>query len=63
MASSFGKYKPETAASLKVHFFDLFDLSQRDRKYEHLDQLTIDLRMGVLITPIPDSEALRILLT
>jgi xylose isomerase len=47
MAPSFGKYTREKSASLKAHSFDRFALGQRGLKYERLDQLTIDLLLGV----------------
>jgi hypothetical protein len=47
MAPYFGKYTPEKAASLKAHTFDSFTLGQRGMQYERLDQLTIDLLLGV----------------
>jgi xylose isomerase len=47
MASYFGKYSPEKAAALKRHSFDRSAISSRGLKYERLDQLTIDLLLGV----------------
>jgi len=43
----FGKYSAEKAAALKSHTFDRPAISQRGLKYERLDQLTIDLLLGV----------------
>jgi xylose isomerase len=43
----FGKYTAEKAAALKTHSFDRKAISQRGLKYERLDQLTIDLLLGV----------------
>jgi len=42
-----GKYAPQKAASLKAYQFDTQAISQRGFKYERLDQLTIDLLLGV----------------
>ena len=47
MASFFGKYSPEKAATLKAQSFDRAAISARGFKYERLDQLTIDLLLGV----------------
>ena len=47
MASFFGKYSPEKAATLKAQLFDRATISGRGLKYERLDQLTIDLLLGV----------------
>jgi xylose isomerase len=47
MASFFGKYSPEKAATLKAQSFDRTAISERGLKYERLDQLTIDLLLGV----------------
>ncbi|HEY5157601.1 MAG TPA: hypothetical protein VII93_06510 [Anaerolineales bacterium] len=47
MAPYFGKYTRKKSASLKAHTFDRFALGQRGLKYERLDQLTIDLLLGV----------------
>ncbi len=43
----FGKYNPEKARLLKAASFDRLALGQRGLKYERLDQLTIDLLLGV----------------
>lgn len=43
----FGKYSPEKAAALKAQTFDRKALGARGLKYERLDQLTIDLLLGV----------------
>jgi len=42
-----GKYSPGKAASLKAQPFDRNALGSRGFKYERLDQLTIDLLLGV----------------
>jgi len=42
-----GKYSPQKAATLKLYQFDTQALSQRGLMYERLDQLTIDLLLGV----------------
>mgnify|MGYP000877435796 CR=1 FL=1 len=46
LAGYFGKYTPEKAAALKAHAFDRPALGKPGRKYERLDQLTIDLLLG-----------------
>jgi xylose isomerase len=47
LAPYFGKYSPEKAAALKRHSFDRSAISSRGLKYERLDQLTIDLLLGM----------------
>jgi xylose isomerase len=47
MALYFGKYNPGKAQALKAASFDRLALGQRGLKYERLDQLTIDLLLGV----------------
>jgi xylose isomerase len=47
MNQYFGKYSPEKASSLKAQAFDRKSISQRGLQYERLDQLTIDLLLGV----------------
>jgi xylose isomerase len=47
MASYFGSYTSEKAAALKARAFDRKAISERGLKYEQLDQLTIDLLLGV----------------
>ncbi len=47
MASYFGSYTSEKAAALKARSFDRKAISKRGLKYERLDQLTIDLLLGV----------------
>lgn len=42
-----GKYSSEKAASLKAQSFDRAAIASRGLKYERLDQLTIDLLLGV----------------
>jgi len=46
MAPFLGKYTPEKAAALKEHAFDRVAIAQPGRKYERLDQLTIDILTG-----------------
>jgi len=43
----FGKYSTEKAAALKAQPFNRSAISERGLKYERLDQLTIDLLLGV----------------
>jgi xylose isomerase len=43
----FGKYSAEKAEALKAHAFDRAALSQRGLKYERLDQLTVEVLLGV----------------
>ncbi len=47
MAGYFGKYSRGKAEALKAHVFDPAGLARRGLKYERLDQLTIDLLLGV----------------
>jgi len=47
MTSYFGSYTSEKAAALKARSFDRKAISDRGLKYEQLDQLTIDLLLGV----------------
>ena len=47
MASYLGDYTPEKAAVLKGRSIDRKEISGRGLKYERLDQLTIDLLLGV----------------
>jgi xylose isomerase len=42
-----GKYSPQNAAALKGHTFDRLSLGKRSQPYERLDQLTIELLLGV----------------
>jgi len=42
-----GAYTPQKAAALKAYTFDAQALSQRGLMYERLDQLTIDLLLGI----------------
>ncbi len=42
-----GKYSADKAKSLKAYEFDRVALGQRGQPYEQLDQLTIDLLLGV----------------
>jgi xylose isomerase len=42
-----GAYTPHKAAALKTYTFDVQTLSQRGLNYERLDQLTVDLLLGV----------------
>jgi xylose isomerase len=47
MGRYFGKYNSQKASDLKDASFDRLALGQRGLKYERLDQLTIDLLLGV----------------
>ena len=47
MAQFSGKYSADKAKSLKAYEFDRVALGQRGQPYEQLDQLTIDLLLGV----------------
>lgn len=47
MSGFFGKYSPEKAAALKAQPFDRVAIGQRGLKYERLDQLTMDILLGV----------------
>jgi xylose isomerase len=47
MGQYLGKYSPEKAKSLKTQPFDRSAISSRGLQYERLDQLTIDLLLGM----------------
>lgn len=47
MSRHFGKYTAEKAAGLKAQQFDRTALGRRGMRYERLDQLTVDVLMGV----------------
>jgi xylose isomerase len=47
MNQYFGKYSSEKANSLKKQSFDRPAIGQRGLKYEHLDQLTVEILLGV----------------
>ncbi len=47
LAAVFGKYSPEKAEAIKAHAFDRQAIAARGLKYERLDQLTIDLLLGM----------------
>jgi xylose isomerase len=47
MDSYFGKYSPEKAARLKEQSFDRAAIGRGGLSYERLDQLTVDLLLGV----------------
>ena len=47
MAGYFGKYSAAKAAALRVQPFDRAAIASRGLKYERLDQLTIDVLLGV----------------
>jgi xylose isomerase len=47
MSQYFGAYSPEKAKALKAQSFDRVAISSKGRQYERLDQLTIDLLLGV----------------
>ena len=42
-----GAYSPEKAANLRAHQFDRAALGERGQPYEQLDQLTMELLMGI----------------
>ncbi len=42
-----GKYTPQKAEALKTYAFDRLALGKRGLKYERLDQLTVDILLGV----------------
>ncbi len=43
----FGKYSSEKASAIKAHEFDRSSISARGLKYERLDQLTVEILLGV----------------
>ena len=47
MSQYFGVYTPEKAKALKAQPFDRLAISSKGLKYERLDQLTVDLLLGV----------------
>lgn len=47
LAALFGKYSPEKADAIKTLDLDRIAISKRGLKYERLDQLTIDLLLGM----------------
>ena len=47
MDQYFGKYSADKAAALKAHTFDRSTIAKRGMKYERLDQLTIEVLLGV----------------
>jgi xylose isomerase len=47
LAPLFGQYSPEKAAALKSQAFDREALGRRGYKYERLDQLTVEVLLGV----------------
>ncbi len=47
MAPFQGSYSAEKAAALKAHEFDRRGLAGRGMAYERLDQLTVELLLGV----------------
>jgi xylose isomerase len=47
MSPFFGKYSAKKAAELRGHTFDRAALGSRGLQYERLDQLTVDLLLGV----------------
>ena len=47
MADYFGRYTPARAAALKAQPFDRKAIASRGLKYERLDQLTVELLLGV----------------
>ena len=47
MTTFFGTFSPDKAKALKAQRFDRTALGQRGQNYERLDQLTVDLLLGV----------------
>jgi xylose isomerase len=47
MAPFFGKYSPEKAKALKTQPFDRLAIAARGLRYERLDQITIEILLGV----------------
>jgi xylose isomerase len=47
MDQYFGKYSADKAAALKAHSFDRNAIAGRGLKYERLDQLTVEVLLGV----------------
>ena len=47
MNQYFGKYSAEKADALKAQSFDRSAIAGRGLKYERLDQLTVDVLLGV----------------
>jgi xylose isomerase len=47
MDKYFGKYSAGKANALKAESFDRVGISQRGLKYERLDQLTVEVLLGV----------------
>ncbi len=47
MKQYFGKYTPQKASALRTQTFDRTAIARRGLGYERLDQLTIDLLLGV----------------
>ncbi len=45
--SVFGKYSAEKAKALKAQAFDRNTIARRGLKYERLDQLTVEVLLGV----------------
>jgi len=47
MNQYFGKYSPDKANNLKAQTFDRSAIAGRGLKYERLDQLTVEVLLGV----------------
>jgi xylose isomerase len=47
MSQYLGKYDAKKASAIKFHVFDRESIASRGLKYERLDQLTVDLLLGV----------------
>ncbi|MEO7841586.1 MAG: hypothetical protein ABIU06_19775 [Anaerolineales bacterium] len=47
MTQYFGKYSSEKANGLKAQVFDRPGIGERGLKYERLDQLTVEVLLGV----------------
>jgi xylose isomerase len=47
MAGFMGAYSAEKATALRAHAFDRVALGQRGQPYEQLDQLVVELLLGI----------------
>ena len=47
MAPLVGQYSAEKAAALRAHSFDRSELGKRGQPYERLDELVVELLLGV----------------
>ena len=55
----FGKYSAEKASALRAQTFDRKALGARGLKYERLDQLTVELLLGVRFARAPSPPVPR----